>query len=63
LTSIVDGTYSLRPHGWARDNGEQAADEKILFRGRAVVVVTDSKTGWSRSLLVLKKSMAVVECK
>jgi hypothetical protein len=63
LTGILGGTYSLRPCGWARDNGEQAASEKILIRDGVVVVVTGSETGRPGSLLNLKKSVAVVECK
>jgi hypothetical protein len=59
----LGGTWSLRSRGWARDNSEKAADEKILIRDRAVVVVAGSETGRLGSLLALKKSVAVVECK
>jgi hypothetical protein len=30
---------------------------------RAVVLVAGNETGWPKSLLVLKKSVAAVECK
>jgi hypothetical protein len=63
LTDILDNTWSLRQCGWARDNGEQAADENILIRDGAVVLVGGNETGRPRSLLVLKKSVAAVECK
>jgi hypothetical protein len=56
-------TSSLRPRGWARDNDKQAAGEKILIRDEAVVVVTGSETGRPGSLLVLIRSVLVVECK
>jgi hypothetical protein len=49
-------------HGWARDNDEQAASEKI-HRDEALVVVASSETSRLESLLVLKKSVAAVECK
>jgi hypothetical protein len=60
LTGILGGTWSLRPRGWARDNGEQDTGEKILIRDGAVVVVAGSETGRPGSLLVLKKSVATV---
>jgi hypothetical protein len=53
---------SLRPHGWARDNGEQDTGKKILIRDVVVVVVIGSETSQLGSLLVLKKSVATVEC-
>jgi hypothetical protein len=56
-------TWSLQQRGWARDNDEQVAGEKILIRDRVVVLVAGSETGRPRSLLVLKKSVAAVECK
>jgi hypothetical protein len=61
LAGILGGTSSLRPHGWTRDNGEPAVGEKILIRNGVVVVVDE--TGQPRSLLVLKRSVAAVECK
>jgi hypothetical protein len=63
LIGIFGFTWSLRPRGWARDNGEQAADEKILIRDGAVMVIVGSETCRPGSLLVLKKSVAAVECK
>jgi hypothetical protein len=63
LTGILGGTWSLRPYEWARDNGEQAFDEKILIRDGAVVVVAGSQTSRPGSLLVLKKNVAAMECK
>jgi hypothetical protein len=60
LTGVLDGTSILRPCGWARDNGEQAIDEKILIRYRAMVVAPGSETGRPGFLLVLKRSVAAV---
>jgi hypothetical protein len=62
LTSILDGTSSPRPGGWAQDNGEQAIGEKILIKDGVVVVVAGSETGQPGSLLVLKRRLATVEC-
>jgi hypothetical protein len=45
LTGILGGTSSLRSRRLARENGEQAAEEEILIRDRAVVVTASSKTG------------------
>jgi hypothetical protein len=38
LTGILEGTWSLQPRGWERDNGEHAASENILIRDKDVVV-------------------------
>jgi hypothetical protein len=63
LTGILGDTSSLRPCRWASENDEQAVSEKIIIRYRVVVVVAGSETGRQRSLLVLKRSVAAVECK
>jgi hypothetical protein len=63
LIDIIGGTFSLRLCGWARDNDEQAANDKILIRDGAEMVVAGSETGRPRSVLVLMRSVAAMECK
>jgi hypothetical protein len=64
LIGILGGTTILRACGLARENNTQAAGEEILIRDRVVVVVTGSETSRPVSaLLVLKWSVADVECK